>query len=75
LPVCGFGDHVKERRELDDLAVRAARDVGRLFEARALVLPDQLDSVGELRLLAGGAVGRRSLVGYREDFGLLFFCG
>src|SRR5207302_11371357 len=41
-PVGLFGHHVEELRELDDLAVLATGDVGRLLEARALVDPDQL---------------------------------
>jgi hypothetical protein len=73
LPVCGLGDEVEERRKLHDLTVRASRDVGRLFEARPLVFPDQLDALGEFRFLGRRAVGRRSLVGYGKDFGLLLF--
>jgi hypothetical protein len=46
LPIGKLGNRVEERRELDDLAVRAPRDVRGLFEARALILPDQLDAVG-----------------------------
>jgi hypothetical protein len=33
LPVGKLGDRVEERRKLDDLAVRTARDVRRLLEA------------------------------------------
>jgi hypothetical protein len=66
---------VEERRELDDLSVGAARDVGRFLEARALVFADQLDAVGELRLLGRPTIRGRRLVGYRENFGLLLVRG
>jgi hypothetical protein len=36
-------------RHLDDLAVGAPRDVGRVLEPRAFVLADQLDAVGKAR--------------------------
>jgi hypothetical protein len=75
LAIGELGDRVEEGRELYDLAVCTARDVRGLFETRALVLPNQLDPVGKLRFLRRLAVGGRSLVGYREYLGLLFFCG
>jgi hypothetical protein len=75
LAVGELGDRVEQRRKLYDLAVRAARNVRGFFEARALVLPDQLNAVGKLRLLRRRAVGGRSLVGDGEDIGLLFFRG
>jgi hypothetical protein len=75
LAVGELRDGVEQRRKLYDLAVRAARNVRGLLEARPLVLTDQLDAVGKLRLLGRRAVGRRSLIGYGKDFGLLFFRG
>jgi hypothetical protein len=75
LAVGELGDRVEEGRELYDLAVCAARDIWRFFEARALELPNQFDAVGKLRFFRRLAVGGRSLVGDGEDFGLLFFCG
>ena len=49
LPVDLLGDEVQELGEPQDLPVHAARQVRRLLEARALVLADELDALGEPR--------------------------
>jgi hypothetical protein len=63
LPVDRLRDEVEQHRHLDHLAVAAARDVRRVLEARALVLADQLDALGELRRALG--IGRRGREGGR----------
>jgi hypothetical protein len=75
LSVCGLRDQVEQRRKLDDLSVRPARDVRGLFEPGALVLADQLDAVRELRLFGRPALRGRGLAGYRKDFCSLVVCG
>ena len=67
LAVTRLGDQVEQLRELDDLAVGAARQQRRLPEARVLELPDQLDAVRELgRLRDGRRGGDVSLEAHRR---------
>ena len=42
-----LGDEVEQPRKLQHLAVRAAGEVGSLFESRIPVLAEQLDPLGE----------------------------
>jgi Bacterial extracellular solute-binding protein len=42
-----LGEDVEQPLHLDDLPVRAAREIGRVLEPRALVLADQLHALGQ----------------------------
>src|ERR1700683_4446630 len=55
LAVQAFGDRVKERRDLYDLAIFAPDEPGALLERRSVELTQQLDAVGKL------PVSRRSI--------------